>query len=294
MTIRRLFLSLAFLVTLLLPASAWSQAAILISEEVQMGLGDGFMAEGEYYRAITEYKRFLMLFPGSQQAPKALFQIGMAYYQGEEYQDAARAFARVRQSYSAHYFVKAAFQEGVSYAKLGRHDEAIAAFERAQAYDITHPNAADALLGQALETFDLGNLEDSRRELLRFLEQHAGDPRTEGVKESLAEIDRYQQRPRKSRRLAGAMSAVVPGSGQMYAGRYRDGLMALTVNGLFIAGTVLAVNDENYPLAVIVGGVGLPFYIGNIYGASNAANKYNLGLRKTTRNRLLLSLDYRF
>jgi tetratricopeptide (TPR) repeat protein len=290
----RVFLSVAFFLALLLPVSASAEAVIVIGEEVQMGLGDGFMAEGEYYRAITEYKKFLMLFPDSPQAPKALFQIGMAYYQGEEYLDAAHAFARVRQSYSADFFVRAAFQEGVSYAKLGRHHEAIAAFERAKAYDITHPNAANAQLGQALATFDLGNADGCRRELLQFLDRHTGDPRTAGVKEALGELDRYQERPRKSRLLAGTMSAIIPGSGQMYAERYRDGLMALTVNSLFIAGTVVALNDENYPLAAIAGGVGLPFYFGNIYGATNAASKYNLGLTKTTRNSLLLSLDYHF
>jgi tetratricopeptide (TPR) repeat protein len=285
---------LVFLPALLLPVSARAETVIVIGEEVQMGLGDGFMAEGEYYRAITEYKKFLMLFPNSPQTPKALFQIGMAYYQGEEYLEATRAFARARQSYSADYFVRAAFHEGVSYANLGRHQEAISAFERAKAYDITHPTAANALLGQALATFDLGNVAGSRRELLQFLEHYTGDPRTAGVKKSLAELDRYEERPRKSRLLAGTMSAVIPGSGQMYAERYRDGLMAFTVNSLFIAGTVVALNEENYALAAIAGGVGLPFYIGNIYGAANAANKYNLGFTKSTRNALLLSLDYHY
>jgi TM2 domain-containing membrane protein YozV len=126
------------------------------------------------------------------------------------------------------------------------------------------------------------------------LEQYAGDPRAAGVRESLVELDLYRERPRKSRLLAGTLSTVIPGSGQMYAGRYRDGLVAFTVSSLFIAGTVVALNDENYPLAAIAGIVGLPFYVGNIYGAANAADKYNLSLARSTRNALLLSLDYHF
>jgi tetratricopeptide (TPR) repeat protein len=288
------FLSVFFLLALLCPVTAHAESVIVIGENVQMGLGDAFMAEGEYYRAVTEYKKFLILFPDSPQVPKALFQIGVAYFQGKEYLDAAHAFARVRQNYSAQYFVRAAFLEGVSYAKLGRHQAAISAFDRAMAFDVTDPNAANALLGKALANYDLGNLARSRGELRQFLKEYSGDPRTAGVRESLAELDRYQEQPRKSRLLAGTLSAVVPGSGQMYAGRYRDGLMALVVNGLFVSGTVLAVKDENYPLAAIVGGIGLPFYIGNIYGAANAANKYNLGLTGNTRNSLLISLDYHF
>jgi len=291
---RRFVLLLFMLLASLFPVSVGAEEVLVIGEEVQMRLGDGFMAEREYYRAVTEYKKFLMLFPGSPQEPKALFQIGTAYFQGGEYLEAARAFARVRQTYSAQYFVRAAWLEGVSYSKLGRHHEAISAFERAMGYDDSHPNAADALLGKALATFDLGDVTGCRHELFRFQELYPGDPRAEGAREAIAELDRYQDSPRKSRVLAGSMSTVIPGSGQMYAGYYRDGLMALTVNGLFIAGTVIAINDENYPLAILAGGFGLPFYVGNIYGAANAAGRYNLGLTRATRDTLLVSLDYQF
>ena len=49
-------------------------------------MADVFMAEGEYYRAVTEYKKFLILFPDSEKADYALFKTGMAYYRGEEYE----------------------------------------------------------------------------------------------------------------------------------------------------------------------------------------------------------------
>jgi hypothetical protein len=80
----------------------------------------------------------------------------------------------------------------------------------------------------------------------------------------------------------------------MYAGRYGDGVVALIVNGLFIAGTVAAIHQENYAVAAIVGGIGLPFYIGNIYGSANAATKWNIGVRKELREKIAVSLDYRF
>ena len=34
-----------------------------IDEKTQMGLGDYFFQDGDYYRAVTEYKRFLFFFP---------------------------------------------------------------------------------------------------------------------------------------------------------------------------------------------------------------------------------------
>lgn len=75
------------------------------------------------------------------------------------------------------------------------------------------------------------------------------------------------------------MSAILPGSGYIYAERYGDGITAFLINGLFIAGTIAAIHQENYAVAGIVGGVGVPFYLGNIYGSANAAKKWNLGAR---------------
>lgn len=80
----------------------------------------------------------------------------------------------------------------------------------------------------------------------------------------------------------------------MYAGRYGDGIMALVVNGLFIAGTVVALHEENYAVAAIVGGIGLPFYVGNIYGSANAATKWNIAVRKELRGRIAVTLDYHY
>lgn len=145
-----------------------------------------------------------------------------------------------------------------------------------------------------MATFDRNDVAGTRQELQRLLEQYPGDSRVAGVREALAELDRHEGRPRKSPPLAATMSAVIPGTGQMYAERFRDGFVALAVNGLFIAGTVAAFDDENYAVAVIVGGVGLPFYVGNIYGAANATRKWNLGLTRKTRDALLLAIEYQF
>ena len=94
--------------------------------------------------------------------------------------------------------------------------------------------------------------------------------------------------------VAGFLSALVPGAGHIYAGHYGDGVTSFFLNGLFIAGTVVAVRQENYAVAGAVGAIGLPFYIGNIYGAANAANKWNISVRKDLRNTIAITLDSPF
>lgn len=274
---------------------AWGATeGIVLTDDVQMSLGDAFMAEGDYYRAITEYKKLTFLFPNSGRLSEALYQIGMAYYKGKDYKSAVNSFAKVRKTYTASNYSSAAFYEGLSYSKLGLPDKAALSFERARLFDESHPDAANAQLALSLNALERGSVADSRAKLDEFLASYPDDQRVPGVKASFGLLDEYESQPRKSPALAGTMSAVIPGSGQMYAEHYKDGLMAFVVNGLFIAGTVAALNDDNYALAAIVGGVGLPFYVGNIYGAANVSRKWNLSLTRKLREDLSLSLNYHY
>jgi tetratricopeptide (TPR) repeat protein len=290
-----LLLLLAAVLAALTSPSWASGKEIVVTETVQLGLADAFLAEGEYYRAITEYKKFLFLFPDSEKADYALFGVGTAYSRGEEYEPAANTFAAVREKYGkgAH-AAPSAYFEGVSLWKLGRFDRAETAFDRVAALDPASEYAPLSLIGKSLLSYDAKNVPGCRGELARFLESYPQDSRAERVRQTITLLDRDGEMPRKSPAVAGVMSAVVPGSGYMYAGRYGDGVVALIVNGLFIAGTVAAIHQENYAVAAIVGGIGLPFYVGNIYGSANAATKWNIGVRKGLREKIAVSLDYRF
>lgn len=266
--------------------------AILLTGDVQLRIADAFMEQGEYYRAITEYKKYLILFPDSVRADYASFRIGMAYYKGEEYRDAARSFSSMREKYpeSAH-ALPARYQEGFSRWKLKEYESARVTFE-AIAED--HPEsgyAPRALAASSLVALDEDKPEISRAALQRFADRYPGHPGAENVKEALSLLDRYQDLPQKSPVLAGFLSAILPGSGYMYAKHYGDGVTAFLINGLFIAGAVTGFHQENYAVGTIVAGVGLPFYFGNIYGSANAARKWNLGVRNEYIGKIHLTLS---
>jgi outer membrane protein assembly factor BamD (BamD/ComL family)/TM2 domain-containing membrane protein YozV len=281
---------------LILPLGLHAEdTSIVLTEEVQLKLGDAFMAEGEYYRAVTEYKKFTILFPGSKKTDYALYRIGLAYYRGDEYEQAARTFALIGNEYAGSSYVPAAlYQEGLSYRRLDRPDKSAAAFDKAVAAAPASEYARLALLGKSLAELDMDNIPACRQELERFIERYPDDLKTGKVRETIALLDRDRELPQKSPLVAGAMSALIPGSGHIYAGHYGDGITAFFLNGLFIAGTVVAIRQENYAVAGIVGVIGLPFYIGNIYGAANAATKYTLGVKKDLRGKIAISLDYHF
>jgi len=268
---------------------------VLVTEDIQLKFGDAFMAEGEYYRAVTEYKKFIILFPDSEKADYAEFRIGMAYYRGDEFEQASRAFALVGSRYAgSSYAPAAAYNEGLCYIRLNQPDKAEAAFDKALAMYPTSEYARSSLIGKSLIEFNRKDIPGCRHQLERYLVDYPRDDRAGKVRDVLTLLDQNRELPYKSPVTAGILSAVVPGSGHIYAGHYGDGITAFFLNGLFIAGTVVAVNQENYAVAGIVGVVGLPFYIGNIYGAANAATKYNIGIRKDLLGRITAILEYRF
>ncbi len=275
-----------------LPLSA-AEKGLILTVELQLKLGDAFLAEHEYYRAVTEYKKLLILFPDSPQTDAALFKIGTAYVQGDELESAARSFASIRERYPESRFApQAGYQEALCFWRLNRFDEAEAAFNRVVARYPSSSEAPRALLETALVSFDRKDLPAARRELERFLESYPKDQRVGKARGALSLMD--EEPPRKSPVVAGFLSALLPGAGHIYAGHYKDGITSLFLNGLFIAGTVVALQQENYAVAGVVGVIGLPFYVGNIYGAANAATKWNISIRRELRGNIAVTLDSPF
>ena len=81
----------------------------------------------------------------------------------------------------------------------------------------------------------------------------------------------------KSSFLAGSLSTIVPGLGKVYTENYLDGVISL----LFIAGTAwqsyrgFNKSGINSVSGWIFGGISFGFYLGNIYGSSKSAKRFN-------------------
>jgi putative component of membrane protein insertase Oxa1/YidC/SpoIIIJ protein YidD len=175
----------------------------------------------------------------------------------------------------------------VCLSRIGRHEEALATIEPLAAADRD-------LLRSWLER-EAGRLDDAvasaapqgreGRLLAGLYSLEADEPeRARGFflelpppqQELLLEqTERFEELPSRSAPAAGIFSALLPGSGQIYAGRTADGIMAFLVNGTLIGGALVAAHNEEDVTAITLGVVAVGFYAGNIYGAVNAAHLYN-------------------
>jgi hypothetical protein len=100
----------------------------------------------------------------------------------------------------------------------------------------------------------------------------------------------------KSAALAGIMSAVLPGSGYVYTGRWKEGISALTFNALLGWGIYSLFKNHNTGSGILLSSFAAPFYIGNIVGASNAALAENAKDKELALGKLRnhLELDFYF
>jgi hypothetical protein len=140
------------------------------------------------------------------------------------------------------------------------------------------PAAAHVETLGGLADFGLGDWDAARTRLARA-HALAALPADSSTRRRIETLTGFaEQGPRLAHRssgLAGTMSAVLPGSGQMYAGRFSDGLRHLLFNAALILTTISFARGEHVPAAVLTGALALPFYTGNIRGAASAAKRFD-------------------
>ena len=110
------------------------------------------MQEGEYFRAITEYRRFLFYYPDEPRRAMVHFRIGLALYHGESYGEALQTFREVTQHYPNTAYGKQAWLWQGALAKYG--DPEIACLWVARPGTSAHQSgrAIDCHLGDPIES----------------------------------------------------------------------------------------------------------------------------------------------
>jgi TM2 domain-containing membrane protein YozV len=82
-------------------------------------------------------------------------------------------------------------------------------------------------------------------------------------------VARHERRPA----VAGVLSALLPGAGQLYSGSVQAAAVTFVLNALFIGATVELVRDRQYWTAAAAGTVGSVFYIGGVMNAVDLARR---------------------
>jgi len=233
---------------------------------------------GDYYRAITEFKRFISYYPKDPRVKDAKLGIGDSYFKAEKWNEAVEAYRDYLKNYpDGKEADDAIYNMAVSFIKMKQMEKVKKLISEVEEKSPEGEllNRLKLLMGKSL--VQEGHLEDAERELAKVGSESESRSESERL---AAGIKGAENLKLKSPVLAGFMSAVFPGAGQLYAGRKKDAAFSLVLNGLFTWGAIESFNRDIYVAGAILSFFELGWYSGNIYNAISDTYKYNNNVRE--------------
>ena len=243
------------------------------------GFADYLFQKGEFDRAITEYERVLYKTHEAQPLKdQVLYKVALCYKGLGEHEKVLTLLEQVISGEHVEFKKLSLFQEGLLYYEQQRY---VVAEENLKIFLAQYPD--DALAADV--TYMRSAIAALRGDILTAHTLFQGLRDDPLYSTSVAAIDgkmaSFEALPTKSISLAGMFSAVVPGAGQCYSGRCADGTAALLVNGALGGLTAASFLNDEEVLGGILAFIESWFYLGNIYSARVAANKYNRNARES-------------
>jgi len=247
--------------------------ALEMTAEKVMSFADHLYEKGDYYRAITEYERLTFYFPESPLAKKAKYQIAMSYLKGEKLTQAIQQFSVLSKSYINEELGKnSQYMLAESYYQLKEYNLAIEVLDEFLRIYPKDPQADAARVKKGICYLRQGMWQSADKEFENIPAHSSLGSIARGLAE---ESQKYPSIKKKSPYIAGTLSAILPGAGQLYIGRPRDAVVSLLLNGLFIWGAIAALDRGNNLTGGILISVESGWYLANIYSAVSGAHKYN-------------------
>jgi hypothetical protein len=241
--------------------------------EEALRFGTALMDAGDYYRAISEFKRVGYLQPGSPEAFACSLAIGRAYEKAGRAPGAAVWLEHLQYETTTPQ-LRADLLVEMAYARYLAGSAPTAVDDLARFLDDPQVSGSASRDTRQRARYLLGWAEVSSN----LLPQAAETFRAVDLPYASALADRVLEgtrRPYRSKLLAGVLSAVVPGLGHVYVGQPLIGLAAFGWNGLFGFATWDAFDHRLWGVGAALGGLDLLWYGASLIGAISAAEEFN-------------------
>lgn len=261
-------------------------AATLTAEQAAtashtLSFGDHLFLDGDWYRSISEYRRYLYLVKGTgPDAERAAMAIGEALLRGEQWDAAGRQLDGIAQRAGRlELRQQALFGAGRAYLLDQRPELAKPRFRL-----LVEEGGTDAKLKSeavwllAWGHFDAGELDEARAYFQRLVDERSAH--ADEAKGVLSALDGYPKLESKDPLIAGALS-LIPGLGHVYLGQWGIALTSATWNGLFIFAAVSAWLAGDWGVATVLTLMEVGWYAGGVFGAVAGAYRHN---RDAVRN----------
>lgn len=264
------------LYSLLISITAFTTSVYAETANPQYRHAEQLFESGDYQAARLAYKRLLFYDPDTEFRDVADYRIAQTYY----YQnDATRAEGLFRKFSTVHPNSPVRFQSQLMLGQL-HFDAAEYSQARSNLFELLHASTEPEVVAAAhylrgwcyIHTTDWNK---AISELRQVNTSQIGVFRAKKASELADTLLAETPLPSKSPQVAGWLSTVVPGSGQLYVGKVKEGVLAAALSGTFIYLAVDAIRERRYIDCAGISLVGWQFYWGNRTGAQQLASEYN-------------------
>ena len=231
---------------------------------------------GDYQAARRAYKRLLFYHPDTELRDEADYRIAQSYY----HQDFAERAERLFREFSAiHPNSTLRFQSQFMLGQL-HFDAEKYSLARTTLFELLHASQDVEVVAAAhyLRGWCYVYTSDWNKAITEFRQANVPETDTLRGKKARQLADTLlNETPLslKSSEMARWLSTIIPGSGQVYVGKVKEGLLAAAVSGALIYLAADAVRERRYVDCAGISLVGCYFYWGNRTEAQRLASKYN-------------------
>ena len=244
--------------------------------DVQYRYAEQLFESGDYQAARLAYKRLLFYHAETEFRDVADYRIAQSYYYQNE---TPRAEALFLDFSAKHPNSPLRFQSQLMLGQL-HFDAGEYSLARTTLFELLHASeepeiraAAHYLRGWCyIRTTDWNK---AISELRQVGISQTGALQWKKVPELADILLKETPLPFKSPQMAGWLSTIVPGSGQLYVGKVKEGILAAALSGTFIYLAVDAMRERRYVDCTGIVLVGWQFYWGNRINARRLASEYN-------------------
>ncbi len=259
-----------------------------VKADQQYKFSQFLFSQHDYFRAITELKRFTFLYPDDPHVSNANFLIAESYYKAGKWNDALNLFQTIETVSTGRKHNIATLRLSHCLIELKLSTQALEKLSHliVVSPDVDRDINVNALLLSTLAAVRLTDIDKTKDYLNRLNEYKDNAVATTFATSALSSIQSYSSASKKSPFWASIFSSVIPGTGQIYAGRKTDGYVAATSIALFTVLAIDANSSKHRGERNFLYFFNASQYIANIYGANKAAKAYNTNKKIDMFNQL--------
>ena len=253
----------ALLIVLLLASGA--------AAKTEQEFGDHLYELGNFPGAVYAYEKALFTETGRAQQEELKYKLAQAYYQNKNFQKATELLNFLAENGAPAIRQKAQFDLAGKYLKEGWFNFAALEFQ-----DYAHLYRNDSALYLAGWSYLKDYNYDRAARLFADMEETFPHSNYGLAAQRLsAEARKGKNLPQKNPQAAQIMSMVLPGSGQIYAEAWQDGIISFLLNALTISLFLNAWQENRTGEALIWFSLETAWYFGGAYSGHNSARKFN-------------------